>query len=70
MHTSQTHNTQFTTYIHTIPLVGFLTGDFISISGDFVFFLVHFDSTGLFDLAFFSSRGFTVTVAFVVTSKI
>ena len=55
---------------HTQPLVGFLTGDFISTSGDFVFFLVvRLDSTGLLDFAFFSSRGFTVTLAFAVTSN-
>ena len=52
------------------PVAGFLTGDFISTSGDFVLVLVvRFDSTGLLYFAFFSSRGFTVTLAFVVTSK-
>ena len=58
------------THTHNKPVVGFLTGDVISISGDFVFFLVAcVDSTGLLDFAFFSSRGFTVTLAFVVTSN-
>ena len=69
-HTHARTRTHTHTHTHTQPLVGFLTGDLISTSGDFVFFLVvRLDSTGLLDFAFFSSRGFTVTLAFAVTSN-